>query len=216
MQLEWLQTQLTDARNAEQKVIVLAHHPVATIPGHESLLLWNAQAVRGVLAKAGCVAAYLSGHDHEGAYVYADGIHHLTVPGMVEAPTDGNRYAVVDVFHDHLDFHGSMSEYLAAKLHLLDLRKQGGIILAGTGCSGFPEIPGSLTFGDGDSDDYRISDVSVELKGASFKLSSPGGESAVRIGIPGRINVLNSAGAIAACMETGSSIDDPPSSFFFS
>jgi hypothetical protein len=105
-QLAWLKTQLTEARQAQRRVIVFSHHPLATVPEHKSLLLWNAEVVRQVLVEAGCVVACFAGHDHAGAYVLVDGIHHLTVSGMVEAPTDGNRYAVVDVFRDRLEFRG--------------------------------------------------------------------------------------------------------------
>lgn len=106
-QLAWLKSELTEARKAQRNVVVLSHHPLATIPGHESLLLWNAVDVRQVLSEAGCVVACFAGHDHVGAYVRTDGIHYLTMPGVVEAPTDSNRYAVVDVYRDRLEVRGA-------------------------------------------------------------------------------------------------------------
>jgi len=105
-QLAWLKTQLAEARQAQRKVVVFSHHPLATVSEHESLLLWNADVVRQVLAEAGCVVTCFAGHDHSGAYAVVDGIHYLTVPGLVEAPTLSNRYARVDVFRDRLEFRG--------------------------------------------------------------------------------------------------------------
>jgi hypothetical protein len=106
VQIQWLRSQLTDARQGQRPVVLLSHHPLATVAGHESLLLWNAEAVRRVLAEAGSVVACFAGHDHAGAYAVVEGIHYLTVPGMVEASPTGNRYAVVDVFPDRLEFRG--------------------------------------------------------------------------------------------------------------
>lgn len=105
-QLRWLREELVRARESRFKVIVLSHHPLATVPDHAWLLAWNAPAVRQVLAESGCVVACFSGHDHEGAYTSVDGIHYLSLPGMVEAPSDGNRYAVVDVYGDRLELRG--------------------------------------------------------------------------------------------------------------
>ncbi len=113
-----------------------------------------------------------------------------------------------NITQDHLDFHHSMKEYLQTKLHLLDLLKQGGAVLAGSGSSGFAGIPGSMTFGALDSDPYRVSDISVDQRGSRFMLSTPEGNSTVMLPVPGRINVFNCAGAIAACMETGSALAD--------
>jgi hypothetical protein len=42
------------------------------------------------------VVAYFAGHDHAGGYAFRDGIHHVTIKGMVEAPIR-NAYAVIEV-----------------------------------------------------------------------------------------------------------------------
>ena len=47
------------------------------------------------------VVAYFAGHDHAGGYAVRRGVHHVTVKGMVEAPTE-NAYAVVEVYQDRL------------------------------------------------------------------------------------------------------------------
>jgi UDP-N-acetylmuramoyl-L-alanyl-D-glutamate--2,6-diaminopimelate ligase len=113
-----------------------------------------------------------------------------------------------NITQDHLDFHHGMEEYLQAKLHLLDLLKQGGAVLAGSGSCEFGVMQGSLTFGALDSDAYRIHDISVSQRESRFTLSTPEGDSVVRLPVPGRINAFNCAGAVAACMETGSALAD--------
>jgi UDP-N-acetylmuramoyl-L-alanyl-D-glutamate--2,6-diaminopimelate ligase len=113
-----------------------------------------------------------------------------------------------NISQDHLDFHAGMEDYLRAKLHLLDLLKQGGAVVVCGGYREFAGIPGSVSYGDGPSDDYRISGVAVDLSGSDFTISTPGGEAGVRLNVPGRVNVWNCSGAIAACMETGSTLRD--------
>jgi hypothetical protein len=106
VQMRWLEGELSRARVKGSNVVIFSHHPFATEAGHESLLAWNASAVRRVLVQSGCVVACFSGHDHEGAYLIEGGIHYLTVPGMVEASGGSNRYAVVEVYADRLEFLG--------------------------------------------------------------------------------------------------------------
>ena len=50
--------------------------------------------------KSGVVIAHLAGHDHKGGYAELNGIHHLTLQGMVEAPRAGNGYGRIEVY-DH-------------------------------------------------------------------------------------------------------------------
>jgi 3',5'-cyclic AMP phosphodiesterase CpdA len=101
-QMAWLQERLQAAGAAGERVIVFCHHPITAEKNARSLLLWNAGEVEGVLAKSGRVAAWINGHDHKGGYVFTNGIHHLTVPGMVESPPGGNSYAIAEVFGDRI------------------------------------------------------------------------------------------------------------------
>ncbi len=105
-QLTWLSQRLADAKEQIQKVIVFCHHPVCPAATKPDLLLWNYQEVEKTLAKSNCVVACICGHDHEGGYAQQDGIHHLTMPGMIESPSGSNCYAVVDVFNDRLVLKG--------------------------------------------------------------------------------------------------------------
>lgn len=105
-QLAWLKQTLADASRRKQKVIVFCHHPTLPVASLAGITLWNAAEVESALAAAGCTRAYIAGHDHQGWYAQQDGIHHLTIPGMVDAPDESNAYAVVEVFADRLVVHG--------------------------------------------------------------------------------------------------------------
>jgi 3',5'-cyclic AMP phosphodiesterase CpdA len=80
-QLAWLRGGLRGTREAGETAVVLCHFPVYPDNPHN---LWNAGEVREVVSNAGCVAAYLNGHNHAGLYATSDGIPFLTLPGMVE------------------------------------------------------------------------------------------------------------------------------------
>lgn len=101
-QLNWLKSVLKQARDANERVIVFAHHTL--LPWTDSRL-WNADEVIDILEKSGCVAAYICGHDHREGYVFQNGIHYITINAMVETP-DKNAYAIFSVFEDHIDLKG--------------------------------------------------------------------------------------------------------------
>jgi len=105
-QLAWLKQTLADASRRRQKVVVFCHHPSLPVASLAGITLWNAVEVESALAGAGCVEAYIAGHDHKGWYAQQAGIHHLTVPAMVDAPDESNAYAVVEVFTDRLAVRG--------------------------------------------------------------------------------------------------------------
>ena len=46
------------------------------------------------------MAAYLNGHNHAGNYGQLNGIHYLTLKGMVD--TEKTSYAVIEVYTDRL------------------------------------------------------------------------------------------------------------------
>jgi 3',5'-cyclic AMP phosphodiesterase CpdA len=101
-QLRWLTRTLAEAKAAGEKAIVFCHFPVYP-PGEHNL--WNDTEVIETLEASGSVVAYISGHDHAGGHAAKDGIHYLTVRGMVETG-DSNAYAVVHVESDRLEIDG--------------------------------------------------------------------------------------------------------------
>ncbi|MBN2587214.1 MAG: UDP-N-acetylmuramoyl-L-alanyl-D-glutamate--2,6-diaminopimelate ligase [Candidatus Fermentibacteraceae bacterium] len=108
-----------------------------------------------------------------------------------------------NITQDHLDYHRDMDDYLRCKKHLFDLRKTGGSAVVGTYSEGFPNVEGGVTFGLRECDDYRIEDVDTSLSGISFRLVSKGFSLQARMQVPGKFNVFNAAGALAAAVERG-------------
>jgi len=105
-QLTWLCDQLAGAARQKQRVIVFCHHPILAAASSPAAILWNAAEVEALLVQSGCVAAWINGHDHKGGYAFANGIHHLTVHGMIESPTGGNSYAIASVFETRIAVEG--------------------------------------------------------------------------------------------------------------
>jgi len=97
-QLAWLEATLADASREGQRAIVFCHLPVCPENEHN---LWNDFEIMDLMAANECVAAYINGHNHAGNYAEKDGVHYLTLHGMVETP-DTTAYAVVEVYRDHL------------------------------------------------------------------------------------------------------------------
>jgi len=105
-QMAWLKVQLSEAGRMKQKAIVFCHHPALPEAADRSVVLWNYRKLLEVLEGSGCVVAYLSGHHHPGGYAERNGIHHLTIPGVVETPPGSNSYVIVSAFEDRLQVQG--------------------------------------------------------------------------------------------------------------
>lgn len=117
---------------------------------------------------------------------------------------------------DHLDYHGTMEAYFAAKRKLFD-GSQGyaprvavlnaeddtEAVLAETAHAAGSEI---VTYGIGRGDVYTR-DVVMRPNGMRFTLVSPRGEAALDVALTGRVNVLNLLAASAAAMARGLSLE---------
>ncbi|WP_375583504.1 sialate O-acetylesterase [Cyclobacterium xiamenense] len=102
-QLAWLVSKVSEAENSGKKVLVFCHYPLLPENG---LHLLNSREVLSKIGRSPALVAWFSGHHHEGNYVQdAQGLHHLTLRGMVEAqsPVLG---AAVRVYPDKMVIHG--------------------------------------------------------------------------------------------------------------
>lgn len=97
-QLAWLDRVCTAARTARQQVILLAHHPVYPANEHN---VWNAEPVLAVLDRHPHVVAWINGHHHAGHYGERNGVHFLTLRGMVET-RDTTAFATARIHADRL------------------------------------------------------------------------------------------------------------------
>lgn len=98
-QRAWLHGELQAARAHGQRCVVFAHQAIHPDCCHPDATCWDAADVRAVLAAVpGVVAAWWSGHDHDGGYaVDADGTHHIAPPAPLEVEGDELAHARVDV-----------------------------------------------------------------------------------------------------------------------
>ena len=100
-QVAWMRKILETAEEREEKVVLYCHFPVYPADPHN---LWNAEEVVSLLEEFSCVKAYINGHNHKGKYAQKEGIHYLTLKGMVE--TEESAYSIISVHQDELKVKG--------------------------------------------------------------------------------------------------------------
>ncbi|HMA46933.1 MAG TPA: UDP-N-acetylmuramoyl-L-alanyl-D-glutamate--2,6-diaminopimelate ligase, partial [Frankiaceae bacterium] len=116
--------------------------------------------------------------------------------------------AFTNLSQDHLDFHGTMEDYFAAKASLFTPGRA-GVALVGVddrwGRRLAASLPHAVTYGVGAPDaDWRATQVAAGPAGTSFRVRGPAGQdvpAAVRL--PGAFNVANALAAIALLASTG-------------
>ena len=96
-----MQEVLKGAEKKGEKVVLYCHFPVYPADPHN---LWNAKEVISILETFSCVKAYINGHNHKGKYGQKNGIHYLTLKGMVE--TESNAYSIIRVHQNKLQIKG--------------------------------------------------------------------------------------------------------------
>jgi hypothetical protein len=97
-----------DAGQQGQSVVVCSHLPIYPDTCPPACLVWNYDEVLSVLQQQpGVVVASIAGHTHQNGYlVDAAGIHHMVLPGVVEAAPGRDCYGVVEVYQDRLELKG--------------------------------------------------------------------------------------------------------------
>jgi len=111
---------------------------------------------------------------------------------------------------DHLDFHGDMETYFAAKRRLFESELTLLRIANADDPYGrrlIADFPGTVTFGIERDADYRARDVRND---GSFVALTPDGDFAARVPLPGRFNVLNALAAWAAARALGAPAEGIP------
>jgi UDP-N-acetylmuramoyl-L-alanyl-D-glutamate--2,6-diaminopimelate ligase len=112
---------------------------------------------------------------------------------------------------DHLDYHGTIEAYTAAKRSLVRLLKDDGTAVinaddaAWTGLA--EEAPRSTTFGIGTAQ-VQATDIRFSGAGVTFNLRTQLGNTEAHLPLPGAFNVQNALGAAAACLALGFSLQE--------
>jgi UDP-N-acetylmuramoyl-L-alanyl-D-glutamate--2,6-diaminopimelate ligase len=115
---------------------------------------------------------------------------------------------------DHLDFHGDMEDYFQAKRRLFAADPGMSVVNVGDpyGRRLAAEIEGAVTFAIEEEADYRATDLRCDFQGCRFALHTPASRSPigvreVTLPMPGRFNVANALGALAAVHALGAELD---------
>jgi UDP-N-acetylmuramoyl-L-alanyl-D-glutamate--2,6-diaminopimelate ligase len=120
------------------------------------------------------------------------------------------RVAVfTNLTRDHLDFHGDMDRYFAAKRVLFDtlLREDGHAVVNVDDDRGAALARASrgrvTTYGIERAADLRAENIRLSLSGTSFRVRTPDGELDVQTPLLGRFNVQNVLAALGATRALG-------------
>ncbi len=96
-QMIWLEETFQMAKEKDEQVILFCHFPVFPDNPHN---LWNATEVINLIEKYPHVKAYINGHNHDGNYAQKNGVHYLTMKGMVD--TEESSYGILSIEEDRL------------------------------------------------------------------------------------------------------------------
>ncbi len=138
--------------------------------------------------------------------------------------SDGIHFAAAvftNISRDHLDFHDTMEDYFQAKRRLFAppagaagsaLADPPGVSVVNVsdpyGRRLAAEIEGARTFAVGqEGAEYRATGLRCTFDGCSFQLHTPAGDREVALRLPGRFNVANALGALAAVHALGGELD---------
>jgi UDP-N-acetylmuramoyl-L-alanyl-D-glutamate--2,6-diaminopimelate ligase len=143
-----------------------------------------------------------------------------TSHGLALHRLDGCEYdvaVVTNVTADHLDFHGSREEYLAAKGRLFAMLDEaadkgvGKVAVLNADEPAVARFAGLtrariVTYGVQKAADVQAADIADAEWGSRFRLRAEGSELEVTVGLPGLFNVYNSLAAAAVALSQGMSL----------
>ena len=119
--------------------------------------------------------------------------------------------AFTNITQDHLDFHETMENYLAAKGILYTISKA-GVVNRDDSRSDYllkvSECDKMLTYGIENECDMRASNVVLSEKGVSFDVTYNNDKFSVELGIPGKFSVYNALTALSCLVSVGISMED--------
>ena len=107
---------------------------------------------------------------------------------------------------DHLDYHGTMEAYLAAKLRLRDYLALDGVEVVNADDRAWDVMPpraGRVTFGLSRAATIHATDITLDAAGSRFQLGGRFGSADVYLPLPGDFNVSNALAAAATALALG-------------
>ncbi len=112
---------------------------------------------------------------------------------------------------DHLDYHGTMEAYRAAKLRLSTLLGLEGVEVVNADDRAWDALPPRerrVTYGLAEGADVRAIDLALDATGSRFTLASRFGWAAVYLPLLGEFNVANALAAAACALGLGRPFDE--------
>ncbi len=110
---------------------------------------------------------------------------------------------------DHLDYHGTMEEYFAAKASLLSYLARDGVAVVNAddrAWDALPPAPRRVSFGMQHGADVRATDVAFTASGSAWRLAVLGTSQPVQLPLIGDFNIVNALGAAATAHALGMDI----------
>jgi UDP-N-acetylmuramoyl-L-alanyl-D-glutamate--2,6-diaminopimelate ligase len=155
------------------------------------------QALLGSMRDAGVDAVAMEVSSHAMSLHRADAITFVTA-------------AFTNLSQDHLDFHGDMEAYFAAKASLFEPHRVTRCVINtddpwGVRLASAVSIP-VLSVGTSPNADLRVSGITPTPRGTAFNLTHEGGDLRVEIPLIGAFNVSNAA--VAAAIAIQQNIDE--------
>ncbi|XP_053148594.1 manganese-dependent ADP-ribose/CDP-alcohol diphosphatase [Hemicordylus capensis] len=106
-QLDWVNEVLTYADKNQERVVIAAHQPIHPDSTNLVCLAWNYKAALSVIHSHHSVVCFLSGHLHCGGYsLDSQGIHHLSVEGIIETSPRSHAFGTIYVYDDRMILKG--------------------------------------------------------------------------------------------------------------
>jgi UDP-N-acetylmuramate--alanine ligase len=128
---------------------------------------------------------------------------------FLELPTE--VAVVTSVEPDHLEHYGGVGRLIDAFEQFLTASASRVVCADDAVAAGLARAigtTGTLTYGEAEGADYRMVGVRSDRSGSRFTLTHDGTElGAVRVGVPGRYNAMNAAGAIVTALSLGVPFD---------
>jgi UDP-N-acetylmuramoyl-L-alanyl-D-glutamate--2,6-diaminopimelate ligase len=130
---------------------------------------------------------------------------------LAQHRVDGVRYAAgvfTGLSQDHLDFHGSMDRYFAAKALLFAPARCSTAVICidsrwGEALVERVRVP-LVTYALDAAADWTAIDIQADARGSRFRALGPAGESVLAaVALPGSFNVANALGALATLVAIG-------------
>ncbi|HEY2067710.1 MAG TPA: UDP-N-acetylmuramoyl-L-alanyl-D-glutamate--2,6-diaminopimelate ligase [Gemmatimonadaceae bacterium] len=128
--------------------------------------------------------------------------------------TEGLRFdagVFTNLTRDHLDYHGTMEAYFAAKALLAGQLKEQGVAIVNAddeAWASLPAVPRTVRFGSGDGADVRALDVRCTPRGSRWALAAGGERHEVALPLIGDFNIANALAAAAAAWTLGMRLSD--------